>query len=97
MIRVTFSPRDGHKLLRGRVEVDGLDISRYVTGLQFSRAQDGETTLHLDLALYGESVVDLTIPDDALDITARVYGPDRAVEVTAVKDAAKAYALAGKS
>lgn len=94
MIRVTFAPGSG-KLLFGKVEVDGLDISNKVCALSFVRKQDGTTTLTLDLAIYGEDALRLDIPEEDVIVKASVFKDGKITEVSAAGEAAKKYLRAG--
>lgn len=98
MIRVTFGPAPaGSKFIPGHVEVDGIDISSRITALKFTRDASGANLLDLRLVLYGEDVLDLVLPDDAVDVTAQVIeASGRVREARSAGDEARPYLLAGK-
>ena len=93
MIRVTFGPegQGKYKFLRGKVELDGVDVSNRITALTFRRNQDGSNVLTLDAVIHGEDALLLDIPDEDLVVNAKVVRNGEVIEATAIGHAAKKY------
>ena len=73
MLHMAFGRRPEHKMSFGKIEVDGVDISRRIVSALFRRdhnGTDGATNLTLTLLIPDEVVPILNIPDEGLVLRA---------------------------
>lgn len=69
-VKVTFAPAG--KRMVGRVEIDGLDVSRRITNVAFSGDAYGEVLLVLTTVLHDDDVVEIEVPNDDVEVQGRL-------------------------